>query len=81
MSLPTDAQLFVDDVAVTTRAARQTFETPKLVPGRSYSYTVRAELTRDGQKQATDSKQVVFQSGKEVSVDFSTLGAVRTASR
>src|SRR5271165_969688 len=49
VQLPADAQLFLDDQPTTARAAERTFVTPNLQSGYLYTYTVRAEITRDGQ--------------------------------
>jgi uncharacterized protein (TIGR03000 family) len=80
VKLPADARLFVDDVACNLTSGTRSFDTPKLEPGREYSYVLKAEVERDG-KMRTDTRRVVFQAGKEVSVDFGKLDGVTTASR
>jgi uncharacterized protein (TIGR03000 family) len=80
VKLPADARLIVDGVTFTAPDGIRTFETPRLEPGRSYFYTLRAELVRNGQTHAED-KRVVVEAGKEVNVEFTDLPAVRTAAR
>jgi uncharacterized protein (TIGR03000 family) len=80
VNLPADARLFVDDVACNLTSGTRSFETPKLNPGQDYSYILKAEVDRNGQKRS-DSRRVVFQAGKEVTVDFRSLETVSTASR
>lgn len=76
--LPASAKLTVNDVAVTA-SGRQTFTTPKLEKGRSYFYTVKAEIVRDG-KPVTETRRIDVEAGKDVTVDF-TVNANLTASR
>jgi uncharacterized protein (TIGR03000 family) len=80
VTLPADARLFVDDVACNLTSGTRSFDTPKLDPGREYSYVLKAEVERDG-KMRTDTRRVVFQAGKQVAVDFRSLESVSTASR
>ncbi len=80
VQLPEDARLYVDDVAAPLTSATRSFETPNLEPGRAYTYTIKAEVVRNGQTR-TDSRRVEFQAGKAVTVDFAGLGAVQAASR
>jgi uncharacterized protein (TIGR03000 family) len=78
--LPANAKLFVDGVAVPTTSGTRTFDTPRLTPGHQYSYNMRAELVRDGRTR-TEDKRVVFTPGEAVTVDFSDLPTLTTASR
>ncbi len=64
---PADARVTVDDVEVPPTS--RTFKTPTLENGRTYFYTVKAEMVRDG-KAVHDSKLVRLEAGKEVKVDF-----------
>jgi uncharacterized protein (TIGR03000 family) len=77
--LPEGAKLTVNDVAVNAEG-KQTFQTPKLEKGKSYFYTVKAELTRDG-KPVSETRRVDVAAGKEVTVDFTKGSATLTASR
>jgi uncharacterized protein (TIGR03000 family) len=76
--LPENARLFVDNVAYPQTTATPTFDTPGLEPGRTYFYTLRVEVPRDGQTRS-DRRRVEVQAGKQVEVDFSDL--TRVASR
>lgn len=70
VKLPADAKLFVDDVQTTTanKEVRQ-FRTPALAVGQEYSYTLRAEVIRDG-KTYTDTKTVIVRAGVTVEAAF-----------
>lgn len=74
VELPADAKLFLNGDAVPLTSARRTFQTPELQAGKTYAYTFRAEVVREG-KTLTDSKRVVFQAGGMVQVDFQELTA------
>lgn len=76
--LPDGAKLTVNDVAVTA-SNTQTFQTPKLEKGKSYFYTVKAEMVKGG-KAVTETRKIDVAAGKAVTVDF-TAPAVLTASR
>ncbi len=78
--MPADAKLIVEDVAFPAGASKRTFETPALEAGHSYSYTMRAEVMRDGrlQKQV---KRVDIEAGQEVTVEFKELPALQAAQR
>jgi uncharacterized protein (TIGR03000 family) len=72
VQLPADAKLFVDDQPIKTTDARQQFSTPRLQPGQTYFYDVRAEAVRDG-KTVVESKRVLVRPGQEVTVSFPKL--------
>jgi uncharacterized protein (TIGR03000 family) len=76
--LPENATLTVNDVAINAKG-KQTFATPKLEKGKTYFYTVKAELVRDG-KPVTETRKIDVAAGKDVTVDF-TANATLTASR
>lgn len=76
--LPEGAKLTVNDVAVNV-AGNQTFQTPKLEPGKSYFYTVKADVVRNG-KSVTETRRIDVAAGKSVTVDF-TAASTLTASR
>jgi uncharacterized protein (TIGR03000 family) len=48
VNLPADARLTFDGVATTSTSAQRTFRTPPLQTGQDYTYTLRAEVNRDG---------------------------------
>jgi uncharacterized protein (TIGR03000 family) len=49
VNLPADARLTVDGVPTSSTSSIRAFATPVLQPGHAYSYTLRAEVTRNGQ--------------------------------
>ena len=48
VNLPAEAQLTFDGAATTSTSAQRTFRTPPLQTGQDYTYTLRAEVNRDG---------------------------------
>jgi uncharacterized protein (TIGR03000 family) len=77
--LPAGARLYVNGVAVEAKG-KQTFQTPSLRKGRTFYYTVKAELMRGGRK-VTESQRVSVEAGKAVTVDFTAAKATLTARR
>jgi uncharacterized protein (TIGR03000 family) len=80
VSLPADARLYVDNVFCPLTSATRSFPTPPLEPGREFYYTLRAEVTRDGQTRV-QSQRITVGAGRQVNVEFSNFGPVRTAQR
>jgi uncharacterized protein (TIGR03000 family) len=78
VTLPTEAQLYIDDQLTKTPSGRRTFTTPGLQPGQAYYYMVRAQLVRDG-KTFEETKRVILRPGDEVTVSFPDLGKQDTA--
>jgi uncharacterized protein (TIGR03000 family) len=78
--LPAEAQLYVDNVFCPLTSATRSFPTPPLQPGREFYYTLRAEVTRDGQTRV-QSQRITVGAGRQVSVEFNNFGPVRTAQR
>ncbi len=72
VQLPAGAKLYVDDQAIKTTGDSQAFNTPRLEPGQTYYYEVRAEAVRDG-KTVVESKRVLVRAGQEISVAFPKL--------
>jgi uncharacterized protein (TIGR03000 family) len=74
VSLPDpNAQVWIDDHATQQRGRERDYLSPSLDPNRSYSYTVRARWTENGQE-VTREKTVTFQPGRTVTVNFTTGG-------
>ena len=71
VNLPEDARLTVDDTPTKGTSTSRVFTTPPLDRGRSYYYTLKGEIVRDG-RTITATKRVVFRAGAEtrVSLDF-----------
>jgi uncharacterized protein (TIGR03000 family) len=78
--LPADAKLIVGDVSYPKGESKRTFETPQLEVGMRYTYTMRAEVWRDGQLLKQE-KRVDVEAGKEITVEFKDLPAVQAAQR
>jgi uncharacterized protein (TIGR03000 family) len=71
VSLPAGARLSIDGEATSSTASVRTFATPALKTGRSYHYTLRAEITRNGQTVRTE-RQVPVSAGQtsRVTMEF-----------
>ena len=76
-SLPADAKLYVDNVLCTLTSSQRSFATPKLAPGQKYYYTLRVELSQNGQTMSR-SQQVTLQAGQHVQVNFNPAGVFTT---
>jgi uncharacterized protein (TIGR03000 family) len=72
VELPTDAKLFVDGKAVKAGAAKRTFNTPPLEAGQAYYYMFRAEVVRDGQTVAENTR-VIVRAGEVARASFPSL--------
>lgn len=77
VSLPAEAQLFVDEQQTMSTAAERRFTTPPLVPGATYYYTLKANFQQNG-RPVTLTRQVNVRAGEESRVAF-TMPAVREA--
>jgi len=75
VSLPAEARLTVDGQPTTSTSATRTLVSPNLQSGYEYTYTLRAEITRDGQTLA-QTQRVAVRAGAQstVSFDFSPTG-------
>ena len=80
VKVPQDARLWVDNVECPLTSAVRTFNTPPLDRGRSYFYTMRVQLNRNGET-ASDSQRVMIAAGSRVEVDFTSVGALQTVQR
>jgi uncharacterized protein (TIGR03000 family) len=69
VQVPADAKLFLDDQLTTTSSEERTFVTPNLDSGYLYTYTVRAEISRDGQKY-TETKKIGVTAGSTSRLSF-----------
>ncbi len=77
---PEGTNLFVNERKVAFSKGVHEYTTPELAKGSEYSYEFRAELTRDGKSHA-QTQRVVFKAGEPVTVDFSDLDSILTASK
>jgi uncharacterized protein (TIGR03000 family) len=78
--LPADAKLYVDQVFCPLTSETRTFDTPTLEGGREYYYTLRAEVTRDGQRRQ-ETQRVTVAPGRRVTVEFRNFTPLQTARR
>jgi uncharacterized protein (TIGR03000 family) len=80
--VPEKARLLIDGKATSLTSNVRKFETPTLTPGKTYYYTLTAEVDRDGET-LSQTRRVLLQAGKKVSVTFDQLkpAATDTASR
>jgi uncharacterized protein (TIGR03000 family) len=80
LSLPANAQLFIDDQPVKAAAGVQICDTPALEPDKDYFYMVRIEMMRDGQP-FSQTRRIIVRAGQVARADFKDLETVtlRTA--
>ncbi len=73
VSLPSDAALTIDGSATRSTSGVRTFLSPPLQPDKTYQYTLKATLMRDG-KPVERTKDVTVRAGQtsEVRFDFGT---------
>jgi uncharacterized protein (TIGR03000 family) len=76
---PADVTISFNGQVTTRRSNEESFQTPRLAPGRTYAYQVKAEALRDG-KPVTQSKRVTVQGGGRTIVDFTDLGTTAVSS-
>lgn len=69
VSLPADARLTIDGNATTSTTESRTFTTPSLPTGEQFSYTLRAEIVRDGRTIA-ETQQINVRGGEQTVVNF-----------
>jgi uncharacterized protein (TIGR03000 family) len=67
-----DAQLKVDGLPTRARGPRRAFVSPRLEPGKTYSYTFTAVIVPNNYTTITRTRKVSFQAGKEVAVDMTS---------
>jgi uncharacterized protein (TIGR03000 family) len=75
VTLPSDARLFVDGHETKSTSGERLLTTPNLQPGREYSYTLRAEVVRDGNVQQT-TQRVTVRAGQDTIVNIQIPEAV-----
>lgn len=64
-----DAAVWIDDVETESRGTERRYFTPTLRAGSSYSYTIKASWTDDGETRTIE-RQVPLQAGSRVLLDF-----------
>jgi uncharacterized protein (TIGR03000 family) len=69
VELPADAKLTIDDAPTTSTSAVRTFVTPDLAPEKDFSYTLKAEIVRDG-RTLTLTEKVGVRAGEQTRVSL-----------
>lgn len=72
LKAPVDARLTVEGQTIQRTSAQETFLTPELEQGSSYTYTFKAEIVRDG-KPVSFTKQIQVRAGQTSEADFTKL--------
>ncbi|MBY0523996.1 MAG: TIGR03000 domain-containing protein [Gemmataceae bacterium] len=80
VSLPANAKLLIDDRATTSTSAVRTFATPALEQGKEFSYTLTAEIVREG-KTETVTEKVTVRAGEASRVNISFPAPTGVASK
>lgn len=80
VTLPADATLKVDDYQTVSTSETRVFTTPDLQPGKEYSYTLTAEVIRDG-KPVKVAQVVKVRAGETTPVVLNLGAAAGVASR
>jgi uncharacterized protein (TIGR03000 family) len=71
---PAGVSLTVNDQPTTLRKTEETFNTPNLQPGLTYSYVFKAEAVREG-KPVSVTRRVSVRAGEESRVDLTDMTA------
>jgi len=69
VTLPSNAKLSIDGTPTTSTSAIRRFITPSLDPAKEYSYSLKAELTENGQTYTAE-KTVTVSAGQETRVEI-----------
>lgn len=69
VTLPVDAKLTIDGAATRSTSSVRTFVTPTLDAGNEFSYTLKAEVVRDGQTFSTE-QRVTVRAGEESRINI-----------
>jgi len=75
VNLPANAKLTIDSYVTNSTSERRVFVSPALQPGKTYAYTLKAEIKVD-KKTEVISKEVTVQAGRESTVTFEMPTAV-----
>jgi uncharacterized protein (TIGR03000 family) len=78
IKLPSNAKLYIDNVACPLTSGTRVFTTPSLPANKKFYYSVRAEVVRDGQT-LTENQQVVVEAGQQVTATFNKFAPVTTS--
>lgn len=77
VEVPANAKVFIDDTPTTSNSAVRTFVTPPLDRAKSYAYTVRVEVMRDGEP-VSETKTVPVTAGGISRLSFTEMASAAT---
>jgi len=80
VSLPANAKLSIDGEATKATSATRTFQTPELEPGKTFKYTLKAEIPV-GEKTEVVTREIHVRAGEETKVTLSLPEAPAVAAR
>ena len=69
LRVPADAAVYVNDLPTTSTGAVRTYTSPPLLPGLTYTYTVRARWLENG-RFVTQTRDVVISAGAQITTSF-----------
>ncbi len=77
VTLPADAELTIDGMPTVSTSEARIFESPRLTPGKTFYYVLKATVVRGGKTQAV-TKKVAVRAGEETRVQIDIPEAVAT---
>jgi len=80
VSVPASAEIWFEGKKTAQSGRRRQFISPPLIPGREYSYDVKARWTENG-KEVTRTRHLVVQAGDVISVSFNSATPSAAAAR
>jgi uncharacterized protein (TIGR03000 family) len=78
VTLPADAKLKIDDYVTTSTSGTRVFTTPTLEAGKTFHYTLKAEIVRDGKPMLIE-QNVAVRAGQSTPVTLSEKAAAVAA--
>lgn len=80
VKVPAEAKVFIDSYQMKSTSMERLFTSPELEPGKSYYYTIRVVVDRDGKK-FEESRRVLIRSGETSRLAFDSLDKSRDDGR
>ena len=80
VTLPENAKLTIDGTATKATSGTRTFVTPTLEPGKTFKYTLKAEVPM-GEKTEVITREIQVRAGEETKVTLSMPEAASVAAR
>jgi uncharacterized protein (TIGR03000 family) len=69
VQVPANAELWFEGEKTAQKGTNREFDSTPLTPGREYTYEIKAQW-RDGDRDVSETRQVVVKAGVQVNVDF-----------